>query len=121
LAAMRFRLQTIALIAYAEDACVCAAGAHSGGIIAESASQYRPRYPERSVFYQLFETHFDSYVRAYEERFEPRSGPLRTVVVRSVENFLSCGRLHGGFARIRCTKCRKEHLLAFSPSVASSS
>jgi hypothetical protein len=35
-------------------------------------------------------------------------------VVRSVEEFLSCGRLQGGFARIRCSKCRKEHLLAFS-------
>ena len=77
-------------------------------------SQYRPRHPERSAFYHLFENHFDSYVRAYEERFEPQSGPLRSVVVRSVEEFLSCGRLQGGFARIRCDKCRKEHLLAFS-------
>jgi hypothetical protein len=29
-------------------------------------------------------------------------------------SFASCGRLQGGFARIRCDKCRKEHLLAFS-------
>jgi putative ABC transport system permease protein len=42
--------------------------------------------------------HFDSYVRAYEERFEARAGPLRPVVVRSVEAFLDCGRLQGGFA-----------------------
>jgi hypothetical protein len=62
----------------------------------------------------LFETHFDSYVRTYEDRFEARSGPLRPVVVRSVEDFLACGRLEGGFARIRCPKCRAEHLLAFS-------
>ena len=41
---------------------------------------YRPRHPEASIFYQTFEQHFDSYVRAYEERFEPRSGPLRRVV-----------------------------------------
>jgi hypothetical protein len=85
-----------------------------GGSVAEPALQYRPRHPERSVFYQLFDGHFDSYVRLYEERFEGRSGPLRPVVVRSVEEFLSCGRLQGGFARIRCTKCRKEPLLAFS-------
>jgi hypothetical protein len=70
----------------------------NGGRIAESPSQYRPRHPERSAFYQLFETHFDNYVRAYEERFEPRSGPLRPVVVRSVEEFLGCGRLQGGSA-----------------------
>lgn len=83
-------------------------------VIAEAPAQYKPRHPERTGFYQLFETHFDDYVRAYEERFEPRSGPLRSVVVRSVEEFLACGRLQGGFARIRCPKCHAEHLLAFS-------
>jgi hypothetical protein len=114
LPAMPFQLQPIALGSHADEACLCANQYRNGGIVAESPSQYRPRHPERSAFYQLFETHFDGYVRAYEERFEPRSGPLRPVVVRSVEEFLSCGRLQGSFARIRCTKCRKEHLLAFS-------
>ena len=71
-------------------------------LIAEAPAQYRPRHPEQTEFYQLFEDHFDSYVRGYEERFEPRAGPLRPVVVRSVEQFLSCGRLQGVFARIRC-------------------
>jgi hypothetical protein len=111
---MPVRLQTIAPISYADETYLCAVGAHSGGIVAESPSQYRPRHPECSAFYQLFETHFDSYVRAYEERFEPHSGPLRPVVVSSVEEFLSCGRVQGGFARIRCPKCHEEHLLAFS-------
>ena len=74
--------------------------------VAEPPPAYRPRHPERTSFYQLFETHFDSYVRTYEDRFEARSGPLRPVVVRSVEDFLACGRLQGGFARIRCPKCR---------------
>jgi hypothetical protein len=82
--------------------------------IADPPAVYRPRHPERTAFYKLFQDHSDSYVRAYEERFEPRSGPLRRVVVRSVEEFLGCGRLRGGFARIRCPKCRAEHLLAFS-------
>jgi hypothetical protein len=36
------------------------------------------------------------------------------VVTRTVEAFLDCGRLQGGFARIRCPKCHDEHLLAFS-------
>ena len=91
-----------------------AAGDLGGRLIAEAPAQYRPRHPERTAFYQLFEDHFDRYVRGYEERFEPRSGPLRPVVVRSVEEFLGCGRLQGGFARIRCPKCHAEHLLAFS-------
>jgi hypothetical protein len=60
-------------------------------IVAGPPTPYKPRHPERTAFYQLFETHIDSYVRAYEERFETRSGPLRPVVVRSVEEFLSWG------------------------------
>jgi hypothetical protein len=111
---MPFQLRTIIPGLQAAKACLCIDRDAAGWIIAESPPQYRPRHPERSVFYQLFETHFDSYVRAYEERFEPQSGPLGSVVVRSVEEFLSCGRLQGGFSRIRCDKCRKEHLLAFS-------
>jgi ribosomal protein S27E len=78
------------------------------------APVYRPRHPERGAFYRLFEDHFERYVLAHEERFEPRSGPLRSVVPRTVEAFLDCGRLHGGFARIRCPQCKSEHLLAFS-------
>lgn len=83
-------------------------------VVCDPPSPYRPRHPEFTVFYQVFEQHFDKYVEAYEERFEPRSGPLRRVVRPTVEQFLSCGRLQGGFARIRCPKCRAEHLLAFS-------
>jgi hypothetical protein len=82
--------------------------------LAEAPAAYRPRHPEKTASYRLFQDHFDRYVRAYEERFEPHSGPLRPVVVRSVEEFLSCGRLEGGFARLRCPKCRAEHLLGFS-------
>jgi len=109
-----FRNQPISAGPLATEPYCCAEKDAAGWMVAEPPPQYRPRHPERSTFYQLFETHFDSYIRAYEEQFEPQSGPLRPVVVHSVEEFLSCGRLQGGFARIRCTKCRKEHLLAYS-------
>src|SRR5947208_7037634 len=50
------------------------------GILArEAPAVYRPRHAEATVFYQTFEQHFEKYVAAYEERFEPRSGPLRHV------------------------------------------
>jgi hypothetical protein len=96
------------------EGCFIPAEDPGNWILTESPAAYRPRHPERTGFYQLFETHFDEYVRAYEERFEAASGPLRPVVLRSVEAFLDCGRLQGGFARIRCPKCHREHLLAFS-------
>ena len=83
-------------------------------VVCDPPTPYRPRHPEKTPLYQLFEKHFDSYVRAYEERFEPQYGPLRPVVVPSVEKFLACGRLEGGFARVRCPKYHSEHLVAFS-------
>ncbi|MBI2964558.1 MAG: transposase [Deltaproteobacteria bacterium] len=81
---------------------------------AGAPSIYRPRHPERTAFYQLFEMHFDRYLWSYDERFEPRFGPLRSVVQPSVQAYLACGRLLGGFARVRCPSCLAEHLLAFS-------
>jgi len=111
---MTFCHQPIIAWPGAAEACFIPAEDSGGWIVAESQAAYRPRHPERTGFYQLCETYFDSYVRAYEERFEPRSGPLRPMVVRSVEAFLSCGRLQGGFARIRCPKCRDEHLFPFA-------
>jgi hypothetical protein len=46
---------------------------------------YRPRHPERTAFYRLVSEHLDRYVGKYEERFEPREGPLRRVVPRAAE------------------------------------
>src|SRR2546428_3525955 len=80
--------------------------------VCDPAAVYRPRNPEATVFYQVFEQYFDKYVAEYEERFEPHSGPLRRVVPDSVEQFLACGRLQGGFARLRCPSCKGEHLIA---------
>ena len=46
----------------------CDCTAPDPGILAcEAPAVYRPRHPEATVFYQTFEQHFDSYVRAYEE------------------------------------------------------
>jgi hypothetical protein len=60
------------------------------------------------------EKHFDRYLSVYEERFEPSAGPLRSVVPKTVEAFLACGRPEGGFARLKCESCGGEHLLSFS-------
>ena len=75
---------------------------------------YRPRHPEHTHFYRQLEEHFEQYLRQHEERYECRDGPLRGVVAESVKGYLACGRLEGGFARVRCPGCRAEHLLAFS-------
>jgi Putative transposase/Transposase zinc-binding domain len=87
---------------------------NGAGRVAEASPVYRPRHPEWTPFYRLFEHHFDRYLMEYEYRYEPRYGYLRPVVPRTVSAFLECGRLQNGFARIRCPQCRGEHLLAFS-------
>jgi hypothetical protein len=83
-------------------------------LVREPEAPYSPRHPERTALYRLFDRHFDEYARTHEERFERASGVLRPVVPRTVEAYLDCGRLHGGFARLRCPQCAGEHLLAFS-------
>lgn len=64
--------------------------------VRDAPAVYRPRHPERTPFYRLLDEHFDRYVACHEERFEPRSGPLRPVVTRSVQAFADCGRLENG-------------------------
>ena len=61
-----------------------------------AAAVYRPRHPERSALYRVVERHLDAYLGCYEERFEPRHGPLRSVVKRTAEAYLECGRLQNG-------------------------
>jgi hypothetical protein len=75
---------------------------------------YRPRRPRASPLYRLLDDHFQTFATVYDERFAPRWGPWRRVVPDVVEQFLACGILEHGFARVRCGACRYEYLLAFS-------
>ena len=50
----------------------------------------------------------------WQHRFAREYGPWRTVVAQVAEEFLACGVLEHGFARIRCDACAHEYLLAFS-------
>jgi len=82
--------------------------------VSPSFAAYRPRQPESTALYCALEAHVERYVQVHAERYEPRHGPLRSVVCRVVAQYLDCGRLKSGFARLRCPACRTDHLLAFS-------
>ena len=41
-------------------------------------------------------------------------GFFRPVIGGAVRQYLTCGDLKNGFARVRCCDCRDEYLLAFS-------
>ncbi|MGB6363834.1 MAG: transposase [Thermoanaerobaculia bacterium] len=75
---------------------------------------YRARRPERTVLYRALAHHFERFLLAYEERFEPTHGYLRRCVEPAVHRYLDCGIFDQGVARIRCPDCRHEFLVAFS-------
>ncbi len=75
---------------------------------------YHPRNPESSPLWKLMNDHFDSFERNYEEKFEKQYGFYRPVISEVVREYLKCGDLKEGFARVRCPDCGHEYLLAFS-------
>ena len=72
---------------------------------------YRQRRPRSSGLWQALDTRFDAFQAEYEERFETKYGPLRPVVIKRVQEYLKCGILDYGFARIRCPQCKHEYLV----------
>jgi len=75
---------------------------------------YRARKPKTSPLWQCLSQHFDTFLDAYEKRYQPRYGFLRPIIPEVVDKFLDCGDLERGFARVRCDHCQHEYLLAFS-------
>jgi hypothetical protein len=75
---------------------------------------YRPRKPRESPLYRLVEGHLEELLRLWPSRFVRRHGPLRPVVERVLREFLRCGLLEHGFARLWCSECRRSVLVAFS-------
>jgi hypothetical protein len=65
---------------------------------------------DETPLYRLVEDHFHELERIWDERYERDYGFWRPVVRQVVEQFLDCGDLRCGFARIRCPKCQAEPL-----------
>ena len=86
-------------------------------MVRETPALYRPRRPEQTAFYRLVRDHFEVFALVHEERFEASDGPLRPVVRKVVNQFLDCGLLDNGFARVRCPQCKTEFFCAFSCQV----
>ena len=79
-----------------------------------SCRVYNPRRPRESPLYRLVERHLEELLRVWPERFAKRHGPLRAVVERVLREFLRCGLLDHGFARLWCGECRRSVVIAFS-------
>ncbi len=76
--------------------------------------RYRPRNPRLSSLYQLLESQYESVKSVWEDRFERRYGFWRGLYDTAVARYFDCGLFESGFARVKCTKCPREFLVAFS-------
>jgi ribosomal protein S27E len=75
---------------------------------------YHPRTPKSSPLWSLLNSHYERFQQSYVERFEKSYGFFRYVIDDSVYEYLRCGDLKEGFARVRCPDCEHEYLLSFS-------
>jgi hypothetical protein len=72
---------------------------------------YKPRRPRESPLYRLVEQHLEELLRVWPVRFVRQHGALRPMVERVLREFLKCGLLEHGFARLWCSQCRKKRLM----------
>ncbi len=75
---------------------------------------YQGRKPRDSPLWQIVDRYFAEFLQVYDDRFAATYGPLWTSVRDALEAFRKCGILDWGFARVRCSGCRNEYMLAFS-------
>jgi len=67
---------------------------------ADNAAFYHPRNPRASPLFRLLEEHYAEFERVYPERYQQRYGFWRPVIRKAVLDFLKCGDLREGFARV---------------------
>jgi hypothetical protein len=84
------------------------------GVLSRNTRQYRRRKPQYTPYYQCIEDYYEEFKRTYDRRFSQKYGYLRSHIEKVIYQYLDCGILHNGFARVRCGSYKHEYLLAFS-------
>ena len=77
-----------------------------------SAVDYQPRDAERAVLYRVIDEHLEAFLET--ARCHADGSGLPAFVEQEFRDFLTCGVLAHGFARLRCTDCAFERLVPFS-------
>lgn len=73
---------------------------------------YRPRDPEQGVLHTVIRAHLETFLREAAQGAD--GGGLPQFVEQEFRDFLTCGVLAHGFARLRCDACAFERLVPFS-------
>lgn len=74
---------------------------------------YRPRRPTTTPLYPVVQHHLETFL-AEAAQSDPRGYGVPSWVEKDLRAYLRCGILAHGFARLRCSGCGHERLLAFS-------
>jgi hypothetical protein len=74
--------------------------------------EYQPRDAEHGVLHAVIRAHLDAFLRAAAQRGD--GSGLPDFIEREFRQFLTCGVLAHGFARVRCERCAFERLVPFS-------
>jgi len=66
--------------------------------------------------WKILHHHYEDFKAGYGEHGEKQYGAFRPMANEVVEEYLKCGDMHQGFARVCCTnpECKNEYILAFS-------
>jgi len=68
-----------------------------------ASAAYEPRAAERGVLYRVVEAHLETFLDAAAHHAEGARLPM--FVEQKFRDFLTCGVLTHGFARLRCGTC----------------
>ena len=85
----------------------------TSGAAGQSLGTYRRRTPERTVLHELVAGHAQTMFAELRDDDTGRPG-LPRYVERELAEYLRCGILAHGFARVRCQACAEELVVAFS-------
>src|SRR2546426_2959782 len=72
----------------------------------------RPRDAEHAVLYRVIDEHLEAFLETARRNAD--ASPLPEFVEQEFRDFLTCGVLAHGFARLRCTDCAFERFVPFS-------
>jgi hypothetical protein len=75
---------------------------------------YKRRQPETSVLYQIVYHGHEELQHVWEPRFQHQYWCLRDEVTKTLTEYLNCGILAHGAARVYCDGCKHSLLIAFS-------
>jgi len=71
-------------------------------VVSKNVKEYRRRKPQYSPYYQCIEDNYEEFEKVYDIKYQEKFGYFRQVISKVIYQYLDCGILANGFARVRC-------------------